>query len=132
MAKQVQESTKRVRALVVEDDQSSRDALSKLLERAGYEVMCAVSVGEAMKLLDWHPRKILLDLMLPDGNGVAVLERIRNERLPIKVAVITGASDPQLLDQVERLSPDARFYKPLDLQILLGWLGRDDSGIWPN
>ena len=41
-------------------------------------------------------------------------------------------SDPQLLDQVERLSPDARFYKPLDLPILLGWLGRNDSEIKPN
>src|SRR4051812_36978964 len=85
------------RTLVVEDDRSSCDALTKLLARFGYPVECATTLQQAMDLLSWSPGCILLDLMLPDGNGIDVIRKIRDENLPIKIAVMTAVSDPDLL-----------------------------------
>jgi len=114
----------RCRVLVVEDDPSSRRALIALLQLKGFEATFADTVAKAMRQLEQNPGCILLDLMLPDGNGAAVLEHIRAHRLPIRVAVMTGASNWQALLDNGRLQPDALFTKPLDLNRLIEWLER--------
>ena len=114
----------RCRVLVVEDDPSSRRALMALLRLKGFEATCADSVAKAMRQLELDPGCVLLDLMLPDGNGAAVLEHIRAHRLPIRVAVMTGASNWQALLDNGRLQPEALFTKPLDLNQLIEWLER--------
>ncbi len=110
------------RTLIVEDDRTSRDALRKLLALVGHEVAHASTLGDAMTKLSWEPECVILDLMLPDGNGVRLLEQIRRERLPIKVAVTTGANDLDFLDSVARFGPEKIFTKPLDFSALTFWL----------
>src|ERR1051325_2583629 len=106
---------KRGRALIVEDDPISRRALSRLLEEAGHEVDSAQTISEAMQKIDSAPVCVILDLMLPDGNGIAVLKRIRQGQLPIRVAVATGIYDPVLFAEMKELKPDVIFMKPLNL-----------------
>ena len=109
------------RILVVEDDPSSRRALTLLLKLKGFDPSVASSLAEAMKLLETGPAWVLLDLMLPDGNGSAVLQHIRQNRLPIRVAITSGSSNwESQLDS--RTRPDAVFNKPLDFNRLLQWL----------
>ena len=106
--------------LVVEDDASSRRALTLLLKLHGFRASYAATRSEALRCLAEHPLCVLLDLMLPDGNGAEVLEHIRRNRLPIRVAVTSGASNwESLLDGVR---PDAYFGKPLDFQSLVRWI----------
>jgi CheY-like chemotaxis protein len=112
------------RILIVEDDQDSCEALARMLRRMGHEIECASSVGEALvKLDEWFPQCVLLDLMLPDASGALVLRKIRVERLPIKVAVITAAGkNSPTLRQALGYDPDIVFEKPLHHHDLIRWL----------
>ena len=66
-----------------------------------------------------NPHVVLLDLMLPDGDGLAVLEAIRDRHLQAHVTVLTGVGDLDRLDRARSLKPDALLQKPVDfLQIL--------------
>ncbi len=109
--------------LVVEDDAASRRALVSLLRLNGIQALFASNLSEAIKLLDTHPECVLLDLMLPDGTGGAILEFIRSRQLPIRVAFTTGAADwRQFVSGVE-FRPDAIFIKPLNFDSISRWLG---------
>ena len=67
-------------------------------------------------------KRVILDLNLPDGRGTELLRQIRDENLPIKVAVTTGVSDRLLLAEVSMLQPDAFFVKPVNLMELMSWM----------
>ena len=110
------------RSLIVDDDPTLRKGLATLAQALGHRADTAASVTEALAKLPSHPSRVLLDLNLPDGLGTTVLERIRSERLPIRVAVVSGTSDTALLAEVERLGADAVFPKPPDLDALTEWL----------
>jgi DNA-binding response OmpR family regulator len=114
--------------LVVEDDLDSYQTLSKILKHVGYDTRSASTLADARAKIADEPRFVVLDLMLPDGNGKELLKQIRENRLPVKVAVLTGAADRELLDDVRRLAPDALFGKPLDVPMLLAWLRQGGSG----
>jgi hypothetical protein len=61
--------------------------------------------------------------MLPDASGALVLRKIRVERLPIKVAVITAAGkNSPTLRQALGYDPDIVFEKPLNYHDLMRWL----------
>jgi DNA-binding response OmpR family regulator len=110
--------------LVVEDDPSTREFIVRALEKKGMGIVEAASVGEALVALQREPlpSSMILDLMLPDANGVVILRRIRRNELPIRVAVVTGMSDPQSFFDAMKLAPDRIFKKPLKLSELLAWL----------
>jgi two-component system response regulator AtoC len=111
-----------VRVLVVEDDQTTGHALELLLRHHRYDVITATSVAEAIGRLSSGPAPdaILLDLMLPDGDGLRVLELIRSRSLPTQVTVMTGVGDPIRLDRAAKLQPHALLLKPVDFpQILM-------------
>jgi DNA-binding response OmpR family regulator len=119
------------RVLVIEDDLDSYHALSKILKHIGYETISASSLAAALPLVndaDSPPRFIVLDLLLPDGNGKELLRHVRERSVPAKVVVLTGSSDRQLLDEVRALRPDALFAKPLNVPKLLAWLRQGGSG----
>lgn len=111
-----------LRALVVEDDPLFRSALVHLLESEGLNVQCAGTIAEALAALEPLPRCVVLDLNLPDGSGTAVLDRIRVGAIPVQVAVLSGTTDSHLLEEVQRLRPDAVFRKPPPWAQFLGWL----------
>jgi DNA-binding response OmpR family regulator len=106
--------------LVVEDDPIAAKVLERLLEHYEYEVETAGTVRDAMAALCRRdPNYVLLDLMLPDGCGTTVLERIREKRMRARVAVITGSNDRETVIKVARLAPQAVLKKPVTfLQIL--------------
>jgi len=73
-----------------------------------------------MAVLDTSsPTAVILDLMLPDGDGIQILERIRHDQIHTKVAVTTASSDSTKLDRVRALQPDSMMFKPIDLPQLL-------------
>jgi two-component system OmpR family response regulator len=80
---------------VVEDDDASAQALRLILRRYGWQVEVASTISAANAYLDAHtPDVILLDLMLPDGEGASILRRVRERGLASKVTVTTASSDP--------------------------------------
>lgn len=64
--------------LLVEDDKNIQRINRRILEREGFFVLCAAALSGARKLLQTHtPDVLVLDIMLPDGSGLAFCEEIR-------------------------------------------------------
>jgi DNA-binding response OmpR family regulator len=109
--------------LIVEDDADGRDALVELCRRTGHTCLSASNRAEALATLFIQPPDaIVLDLMLPDGSGLELLRVVRTHHFPVRVAVLTAASDPRLLGEAQRLKADALFHKPADFVELRAWL----------
>ena len=81
--------------LVVEDSALVRDAMRTLIELTGRRVSLAANVAECVNACRATPPDILLlDLSLPDGDGLSALPRLREEgTLPRVVAALTGHDD---------------------------------------
>jgi DNA-binding response OmpR family regulator len=100
--------------LLVEDDRGTRTLLRRMLTLCGWEVTEAASLEEAFDRLDPLPDCLLLDLVLPDGDGACLLRKVRAEGLPVRVVVYTGTDDLARLRAVRSLRPDALLTKPLN------------------
>ena len=103
----------------MEDEPAARHALTLPLRHYDYEVLTAGTVAEGLQLAKSEPDFILLDLMLPDGDGMTVLEGVRQRGLRSRVAVLTGVGDPDHLDRVNLLRPAALLKKPVDFSQIL-------------
>ena len=115
---------KKCRTLIVEDDPDSAKALSMILSRLGHETAIAETLARGRALLDdWSAECVLLDLNLPDGNGIALLREIARDRKPIPVIVTTASNDPRLLREAETLGAIV-LQKPIDLNRLIAELER--------
>jgi DNA-binding response OmpR family regulator len=112
------------KVLVVEDDPSSREVLVALANSWGHQVASSEKAGGGLaELVSFQPDCVILDLMLPDSNGIEVLRFIRQNHFPVKVAVLTATTDPDILDEVKLLNPDLLLIKPADFDELRKWLG---------
>ena len=77
--------------LVIDDEEIIREALEALLGAEGYQVRTAATAAEGMDALSNGPvDAVLLDLMLPDRNGLEVLEDIRRLDEDLPVVMITA------------------------------------------
>ncbi len=87
------------RILVVEDDQHIAEGLSLNLSFQGYDVKIASDGANGLKAWrDWHPDLVVLDIMLPEIDGLSVLRQIRleDEKLPILILSAKSASDDKI------------------------------------
>ena len=109
------------RVLIVEDEPDARAAMDLLVRRWGCRTACAASVSQALPLLD-SADVVLLDLMMPDRNGVELLRLVRELGLAARVAVVTAAQDPALLTEARSLRPEGFFTKPVQWDSLRQWL----------
>lgn len=108
--------------LVVDDYQSSRDALAELLTDAGYACLAAADGAQAIELL--RTRRvdlILLDINMPKVNGLQFLEAIRRHRSAVELPVIMVTAYSSSDTIVTALTSGANDYitKPIDLAALL-------------
>ncbi len=79
------------RLLVVDDDESLRHSLSRVLEQNGYEVLAAASAQEARGILsEREVAVVLLDLVLPDTEDLELLRDIKNMQPDAEVLVVTA------------------------------------------
>ena len=110
--------------LLVEDDVYSAKSLRLLLTHRGFDVTVAATIADAMACLAREtPAHLIIDLMLPDGDGADLLRHVRDCKLPTRVTVATGVSDPERLNDVRSLQPAEILTKPIDLAKLMAVLG---------
>jgi DNA-binding response OmpR family regulator len=109
------------RILVVEDDVALGRSLLRMVRSLGYEAQCVETVARALAALE-RSDVVILDLNLPDGCGTEILSRIRADRLPHKVVVLTASTDAGTLTEVARLQPDGVLHKPEGILQLNAWL----------
>lgn len=106
--------------LLVDDAEVIRQGLKDILEPEGYEVTMAADGEEALaKFHEQYFGLIILDLVLPDLNGLDLLTRFKAEQPHVGVIIITGYAD--LLTYIEALRHGADDYllKPFDSKELL-------------
>jgi DNA-binding response OmpR family regulator len=108
-------------ALVVDDDPGLQGLFLTLLGRDGFSVDCAPNGRVAFDYLRRASYSvILLDLMMPDVNGVELLGRMERESAALmrRVIVMTGASQ-RYVDSLDESKIFALVRKPFDLDELL-------------
>jgi two-component system nitrogen regulation response regulator GlnG len=111
--------------LVADDDRSIRTVLTQALGRSGYQVR---STGTASMLWRWVEEGegdlVITDVMMPDGNGLDLIPRIRRIRPDLRIIVMSAQST--LMTAVKATQRGAFEYlpKPFDLTELLSVVGR--------
>jgi len=110
-------STSKAKVLIVEDDDDLRRGLTRRLQNSGYEIVQATDGVAAISVARRErPDVVLLDLGLPAGSGLIVLERYANlpDLSTIPVVVLTGR-DPRIAEPATRKFHVAAFLqKPAD------------------
>ncbi|NWN92170.1 response regulator transcription factor [Marinobacter adhaerens] len=112
-----------MRLLLVEDDRLLADGLASQLEKAGFSVDITRTAKEAVILGDQEDYKAcVLDLGLPDGNGLDVLKKWRADNRLFPVLILTARGDWQ--DKVNGLKAGADDYlaKPFQIEELIARL----------
>jgi CheY-like chemotaxis protein len=107
--------------LVVEDDPSSAELLSVQLEMLGYSVDCAFDGNRAVSMAcSGDYATMILDLNLPEFDGVEVLRILRARKLkrPPKVIVVSGDVQRTRVQELNVEHIDAYLTKPVDLDAL--------------
>lgn len=113
--------------LIVEDDESVSQLLADLVETLNYRSHQVHSVAEALRFIAAElPRAVLLDLRMPDDNGIEVCQMLRRDmgtrHLPI--FVISGASDEEEIQAVLNAGADVFLSKPVGMNELVEALNR--------
>ena len=111
---------KDVNILVVDDEEGLRRAIIFDLKRKGFNVLEASNGQEAFALVKQHSLDVVLsDVRMPNGDGIELLEKIKelNPEIPV-VMFITGFADISL-DEAYDKGADAVFSKPFDRKALL-------------
>lgn len=113
------------RILIVEDDAVLRKHLARLFLREGYEVSTAEDCATARRhLTETRFDTLLLDVALPDGSGLDVLDQVAGRHRPQRTVVMTASTAPENEAWAQRLQVDCLLRKPLDLMRLVE-LARD-------
>ena len=106
--------------LIVEDDEKIARVIELELTYEGYDVHIAYTGKEALKLYHEHEiDAVLLDVMIPELNGLEVLRRIRNEDAHVVIIMLTARD--AVMDKVSGLDSGANDYitKPFEIEELL-------------
>src|SRR5690349_12807287 len=106
-----------VDVLLVEDDDATRSALRRLLERAGFRCAEAADGPEALEAARARPpRLVLLDVLMPGPDGLAVARQLRADpgTREVPIYFLTGWNDPYVRRQARRAGCEAFLSKPVD------------------
>ena len=115
------------KVLIVEDDGDLREFVAGLLQAAGFRTVEAASMAEAIEIASAElPDLILLDLTLPDGDGLQVFRHLREQAQTAAIAIIVVSARNRDRDIVQALELGAEDYvtKPFNANILLARLRR--------
>ena len=108
------------RVLVLDDESNIRDLLSIALRHVGYEVVTADSCLAARNLVTQRPCDLLIfDVMLPDGDGIELCQRLRRDGVKAPVLFLTARDATE--DKVRGLTVGGDDYvtKPFSLEELI-------------
>jgi DNA-binding response OmpR family regulator len=107
------------RVLVVDDELEFRSILREFLTLKGYEVLTAAEGPEALQVVkEERPHVVLLDICMPNMNGLEVLRRIREIDQEVRVIMVTGVREAETGRAALKLGACDLLAKPVDLRYL--------------
>lgn len=99
--------------LVVDDDEAILTLFSNILTNAGYEVSTAQDGAKALRMAQMESFDLLLtDLVMPDRDGIEVIQSIRKHQPKLRIIAISGAFGGSMLRAAELLGAQATLPKP--------------------
>jgi DNA-binding response OmpR family regulator len=114
--------TGKKKILIIEDEQDVARLLAVRLRSVGYEVVIAVDAALGVRLAHReNPDLIILDLMLPAGGGLSVLENLRLSAhfRDTPIIILTGIKDEEYKNKVMEKGVDGYFEKPYNSDELI-------------
>ncbi|HEX9820399.1 MAG TPA: sigma-54 dependent transcriptional regulator [Methylomirabilota bacterium] len=109
--------------LVVDDEPAEREGLARLVGQWGYEVETAASGEEALDLVETqHPAVVVTDLVLPEMDGLTLLQKLKETGRPPIVLLVTGHGTVETAVEAMRHGAFDYLTKPVEtsrLQVLL-------------
>lgn len=113
-------TTQGPRILIVDDDPVARRTLGDTLTRAGFQIMLATTAAEALRLAgDEEPALAILDLVLPDGDGIELLGSLRATWPALPAIIVTAYVEPRSVVEAMRRGALDYLGKPIDPDVLL-------------
>ncbi len=118
-------STECSKVLVVDDERPVLLTLEALLQRRGFAVQTAATAAAGFAILHrWQPDLVLLDLGLPDADGIEVLRQVRAEMPSVQVLILTANDSLSNAIQSIKLGAFHFVSKPYAPEELLSLMGR--------
>jgi two-component system, cell cycle response regulator DivK len=108
--------------LIVEDNEKNMKLVRDVLQHKGYKVLEAVNATAGLKLAsDERPDLILMDIQLPDINGIAALKMIRkDERIArTPVVAVSASAMPDEQQKIVASGFDGYVTKPINMKLFL-------------
>ena len=111
------------KVLVVDDSPLTRLVVMRILEKAGYIVKGAPSAKKAVEFVQKEDFDYaIIDLELPDGNGIGLLEEIKKHNPDIRAAILTTSDSVENRLEAERAGADAFLSKGEDIDRILSFM----------
>lgn len=115
--------------LLVEDEVNLRERLARALKNRGYEVRAADSLAAARQASEEDsPELAILDLRLPDGNGLSLVSALREIDPSTRIVVLTGYGSIATAVEAIRLGAVNYVTKPATTDQILAAFQPDDAG----
>ena len=113
-----------IRVWVVDDEPAIRELLDVIVSTAGYEVETFAGGAEVLACADPPPGAVLLDLMMPEVDGVAVLKELKRRHPTLPILILTAVNEVSRAVEVTKLGADDYLVKPIDQERLKTTLER--------
>jgi DNA-binding NtrC family response regulator len=101
--------------LVVDDEDKVRKLLKRFLSSIGHDVIMATNGEEALEKIQEEPAIVLLDYLMPEGNGIKVLEEIKEISPSTDVIMVTGIGGHEIGVESFRQGAFEYITKPINL-----------------
>lgn len=104
--------------LVVDDEDGVRNTLSEFIEKLGYEALTASGGDEALEKMKERPDIVLLDIMMPDTDGMEILDKIKEMSPSTDVFMVTGLAKHEIGLESRDRGAFEFLTKPIDFEHL--------------
>ena len=113
------------RILVVDDEAHVRSMIGSSLERHGYDVQLASSGNEALEMLEQNAFDLVLaDIVMQDGNGIALLDRVHGQQPQLPVVMVSAVHDIGVAIDAMRRGAYDYLLKPFEREHLVNTVQR--------
>lgn len=121
-----------LRILIVDDDEQYLRYLVKLLQGFPEQVITETAMDgfvAGLKIREFEPHIVLLDLMMPGLNGFEVCRLLKADpkTRAVRVIAMTGYPTPENIEQIQNAGAEVCLSKPINTQVLLEHLGLNDT-----
>ncbi len=112
------------RILIVDDEPDTLELMETILEHEGYEIIKALNGMEALDLIDNTVDLVLLDVRMPEINGIEVCKQLKSdpERKNIPIVIFSAKTLDHHIEEGLKAGADEYITKPFSSSHLLGTL----------